>query len=98
MSKKFNNTTPKSSLILYGRHAVTAAVNNPERKIIKLLCTKENADEAKTLCTQRNLPTNVLNIVERKEIDRLLPQDAVHQGFALCCSELPEYDLQDICI
>lgn len=99
MSKKFNNNTaPKSSLILYGRHAVTAAINNSERKIIKLLCTKENAEEAKTLCAQRNLPTNILNIVERKEIDRLLPQDAVHQGFALYCSELPEYDLEDICI
>ena len=42
MPKKFAVPT-KTSLILYGRHAVIAALNNSERKIIKLLCTAENA-------------------------------------------------------
>ena len=98
MSKKFSATTPKTSLILYGRHAVTAALNNPERKIIKLLCTTENAPEAKKICANRGLPETTVNIVDRREIDRILPRDAVHQGFALYCSELPEYSLEDICI
>ncbi len=97
MPKKFAVPT-KTSLILYGRHAVTAALNNSERKIIKLLCTAENAPEAKKICTGRGLPETTVNIVDRKEIDRILPREAVHQGFALYCAELPGYSLEDVCI
>ena len=99
MSKKFSvPAAAKTPLILYGRHAVTAALANPERKIAKLLCTAENAPEAKKICAARGLPEAAVNIVDRREIDRILPRDAVHQGFALYCSELPEYSLEDICI
>lgn len=99
MSKKSSvPAAAKTPLILYGRHAVTAALANPERKIAKLLCTAENAPEAKKICAARGLPEAAVNIVDRREIDRILPRDAVHQGFALYCSELPEYSLEDICI
>ena len=84
MSKKFSvPTAAKTPLILYGRHAVTAALANPERKIAKLLCTAENAPEAKKICAARGLPEAAVNIVDRREIDRILPRDAVHQGFVL---------------
>lgn len=90
---KFNKpaTSGKPALILYGRHAVLAALKNPRRKISKLLCTKENAEEIR-----RTAPNAPLQIVERKEIDRLLPPEAVHQGFALSCSELPPVAVEDV--
>lgn len=91
MSK--NKTPPfttKQSLILYGRHAVLAALQNPKRQIFKILCTKENADEIRRVC---NISPQ---IVDRKEIDKLFPQDAVHQGFALFCSRLPDFSLEEI--
>ena len=96
MSKNYkrNYSAPSSSrgqLILYGRHAVLSALQNPQRKIFKLLCTKENADEIK-----RVAPNQPFNIVERKDIDRLFSNDAVHQGFALYCSELPSYSIEEI--
>ena len=88
---KSNNKPEKNSLILYGRHAVLSALKNSRRKITKVLSTKENADEIRRVAP--NIP---LQIVERKEIDKLLPPEAVHQGFALCCSELPPVALEDI--
>ena len=96
MSKNFKRTflSPSPSrgqLILYGRHAVLSALQNPQRKIFKLICTKENADEIRRIA-----PNQPLNIVERKEIDRLFPNDTVHQGFALYCSELPSYSVEEI--
>ena len=92
MSKLSKNTPSpsKQALILYGRHAVLAALKNPSRHIEKILCTKENATEI--LQTTSFTP----QIVERKEIDKLLPADAVHQGFALFCSRLPNVSLEEI--
>lgn len=80
----------KTSLLLYGRHAVLAALKNPRRHISKLLCTKENAEEF------RRISPVAPQIVERREIDKLLPAEAVHQGVALFCSELPPVALEDI--
>lgn len=94
MAKKFNhnfNLSAKAPLIIYGRHAVISALQNPLRKISKILCTKENADELRRLNPKLNI-----SIVERKEIDKLLPPDAVHQGFALFCSELETYGLDEV--
>lgn len=88
---KTNSKPDKNQLILYGRHAVLSALKNPRRKISKLLCTKENAEEIR-----RTAPDITLQIVERKEIDKLLPTEAVHQGFALFCSELPPVAIEDI--
>ena len=84
------NNNQKSSLILYGRHAVLEALQNQKRKCSKILCTKENADEI------RRVSKVTPQIVERKEIDKLLPPEAVHQGFALFCNELPPIALEDI--
>ena len=90
---KFSKNVPslsKQQLILYGRHAVLAALKNPARHIEKILCTKENAAE---IC---QITSFVPQIVDRKEIDKLLPSDAVHQGFALFCSRLPNVSLEEI--
>lgn len=92
MSKNFKpaSETNRQQLIIYGRHAVLAALANPARQISKILCTKENADEIRRIS---KIPPQ---IVDRKEIDKLLPADAVHQGFALFCSRLPNYSLEEV--
>lgn len=99
MSKKNNKTpSPASGLILYGRHAVLAALANPARKKGKILCTGENADELRKHCLEHNVSPNLLNIVDRKEIDRILPREAVHQGVAFYTAPLEGATLEDICI
>lgn len=92
MTKFSKNGTPttKSPLIIYGRHAVLAALANPKRHIEKILCTKENVSE---IAKASMIPPQ---IVDRKEIDKLLSPDAVHQGFALFCSRLPSPSLEEI--
>lgn len=77
-------------MIIYGRHAVLAALANPRRRIEKLWCTKENfAEIAKNSKVQPK-------VVERKDIDKLLGNDAVHQGFALFCSRLEDAAIDDL--
>lgn len=78
------------SLILYGKHAVLSALANPKRQVSKLLCTKENIDE---FVKQKRLTPQV---VDRKEIDKLVGRDAVHQGVVLFCSRLSDVDLEDV--
>lgn len=88
-TKPFSDNN-KQQLVLYGRHAVLAALKNPKRQKFKLLCTKENADEL------RQTSPIVPQVVERKEIDKLFSADVVHQGFALFCNRLPDFSLEEI--
>lgn len=94
--KKFNrNFQTKSeakNLILYGKHAVFSALQNPERKIIKLMCTAENAKEI-----SQKFPNVPLVTVDKKDIDKLLPNDCVHQGLALFCSPLQGMSIEELC-
>ena len=84
------------SLCLYGRHPVFSALQNPQRQINSLLVTSDNFDELKKACQEAHRDISLIKIVDRKEIDKILGDDAVHQGFALFCSRLPSYNLEDI--
>ena len=95
MSKKFNSSASspvKTPLIIYGRHAVLSALQNPKRRISRLLCTADNAVEVRNL-----LRPDLIKVTDRKEIDKLLPRDAVHQGFALYCSPLEPLNIDELC-
>lgn len=88
--KKFNKeNSNKEQLIIYGRHAVLSALKNPKRRIQKLLITADNRSEIEKL----NIP---YTITDKKELARLLGEDAVHQGFALYCNRLETYDIADL--
>lgn len=85
------NTNNKEQLIIYGRHAVLSALKNPKRKIQKLLISAENKQEIE------NLNLNIsFSVVDKKDFTKFLPQDAVHQGLALYCQRLENYDIMDL--
>ena len=90
MNKKFLTEPVRQSLIMYGRHAVMAALANPKRHIEKIWCTKENVAEITK--ASKISP----KVVERKDIDKLLGNDVVHQGFALFCSRLEDITLDEL--
>ncbi|MBZ9987867.1 RNA methyltransferase [Mesorhizobium sp. BH1-1-5] len=63
---------------LYGLHTVRAALDNPRRKIRKMLVTR-NAAERLSITDLAALPFKT-ELVEPKDIDRITGSDAVHQG------------------
>lgn len=80
----------KSTFWLYGHHAVTAALHNPNREKIEIRLTNESEIDKKVL---KNLP---VKIVSRQELDSLLPPGAIHQGVALSVKPLEPVYLEDI--
>jgi 23S rRNA (guanosine2251-2'-O)-methyltransferase len=71
---------------LYGLHTVRAAIDNPRRKIVRMLATR-NALERLEIADASSLPFPV-EIVEPKDIDRVTGSDAVHQGALIEASPL----------
>lgn len=70
---------PADGLVrLYGLHTVRAALDNPRRKIRKMLVTR-NAAERLAIADLGALPFKA-ELVEPRDIDKVTGSDAVHQG------------------
>jgi len=82
---------PENLSVLYGWHTVKAALENPDRKVHRLLAT-ENA--ARRLAEEGIVATP--DIVRPGAIAERLEPDAVHQGLYLEASPLPSPDVSDI--
>jgi 23S rRNA (guanosine2251-2'-O)-methyltransferase len=70
--------SPEGLVRLYGLHTVRAALDNPKRRLKRMLVTR-NALERLEIGDPGSLGFPA-EIVEPREIDRLLGSDAVHQG------------------
>ncbi|MEJ0013202.1 MAG: 23S rRNA (guanosine(2251)-2'-O)-methyltransferase RlmB [Bauldia sp.] len=81
------------SLWIYGIHAVAAALNNPRRKINRILATPNAV--ARVAEAGAALPFAPEDAHPR-DLDRLLGTDAVHQGIALEVAALPALGLDAI--
>lgn len=75
---------------IYGQHAVRAALANPNRVRRRLLVVP---DQAAAFRGDDPAP----EIRDRREIEALLPPDAVHQGAALLAEPLASADLATVC-
>lgn len=96
-NNKHKNTRPS----LYGFHAVREAWLNEERQVHALYLTEQSKQgfeavfkEGKKLGLRRQPPV----MIEKKKLEKMLPQGAVHQGVALSASEPAECDVQDLVI
>lgn len=86
---------PADGLVrLYGLHTVRAAIDNPRRRIVRLLATR-NALERMDIADPSRLPFPV-EIVEPKDIDRITGSDAVHQGALIEAAPLPPKALAEL--
>ncbi len=84
---------------IYGRHAVLAALHNPQRHVLRICATRETAARLQDDLRDSGVAaatTADLEIVAREEITRRLPSGAVHQGVLAAVAPLPEVFLGDL--
>lgn len=88
-----------SANFIFGTHPVTAALSNPKRVMKRLLVTEtgfENISEAYEEAVSMGINVPEPTYVEREDIERLVPRDAVHQDVLLDAQPVEETFLTDI--
>jgi 23S rRNA (guanosine2251-2'-O)-methyltransferase len=80
-------------LVLYGLHAVEAALANPRRTIGRVLATENAARRLEEPLRARGLTAE---LALPRQLDRMLGGDAVHQGVVLETEMLPTFELADV--
>jgi len=85
------SSVPSGRIRLWGRHAVTAALANPERTLRKLWGTHEAV-------AALGLSPSMLTVsyAEVADLGRMVPQDAPHQGLVLEVDPLPDRWLDEL--
>ena len=74
----------------WGKHAVAAALDNPNRKVLRAWATRDAA-------TSMNFPKDVaVTLADVADLGRLVPHDAPHQGVVIELEPLEEVWLDDI--
>jgi 23S rRNA (guanosine2251-2'-O)-methyltransferase len=79
---------------IYGNHAVLAAIDNPQRKIRRLLQAGGDPEKATRGGIDRDLPR--WEKVDRAILDRVAGRESVHQGIAAQVDPLAELEVDDI--
>ncbi|MGE4129036.1 MAG: 23S rRNA (guanosine(2251)-2'-O)-methyltransferase RlmB [Hyphomicrobiaceae bacterium] len=80
-------------VLLYGLHAVAAALANPSRRVIKVMAS-ENAE--RRLANEIASRGIAVERVQPKALDRILGPDAVHQGILAEVAPLEPAALNDL--
>jgi 23S rRNA (guanosine2251-2'-O)-methyltransferase len=74
----------------WGKHAVAAALDNPDRKVLRAWATREAAGFMR-------FPKDVqVTLAEAPDLGRLVPHDAPHQGVVIEVEPLEESWLDDV--
>ena len=87
----------KTTFLIAGKHAVTEALKNPARKVLKVFLT----EDSKKILNKDNQNLNLLNNVKllfktRKELDRLCSKDEIsHQGLIAEIEHSEQVNIKD---
>ncbi|MEO0956816.1 MAG: RNA methyltransferase, partial [Pseudomonadota bacterium] len=82
--KSAGPTDPSAPIWLWGTHAVEAALASPQRKILELKATPNAI---------RRMRLERADEIDQKQLSRMLPDSAVHQGVAVKVKPLAPIDL-----
>jgi len=84
---------PRETLLLYGRHAVAAALANPRRRLKRLVAT---ADALTALKAQTALPEGLeVERMDARSLAAAAPPDAPTQGLLLETAPLPPLSIDE---
>ena len=75
---------------LWGKHAVAAALDNPERKVLRAWATRE---AAAAMNFRGGVPVTLADVAD---LGRMVPHDAPHQGVVIEVEPLEEVWLGDL--
>jgi 23S rRNA (guanosine2251-2'-O)-methyltransferase len=81
---------PENRPRFWGRHAVSAALANPEREVARIWATRE---AAASLDIDRAIPVTYADVAD---LGRLVPRDAPHQGLVAEVERLPDLVLAEL--
>jgi 23S rRNA (guanosine2251-2'-O)-methyltransferase len=81
-------------LVLFGVHAVQAALRNEKRKVKVIWATENGLERVQEAFDATRHPE--VQMVEKRDIERKLPEGAVHQGIAIAVENLDEVFLTDV--
>jgi 23S rRNA (guanosine2251-2'-O)-methyltransferase len=81
---------PENRPRFWGRHAVAAALDNPDRRVVRMWLTREAAE---FLVPPKEIPVIYADVAD---LARLVPGDAPHQGAVAEVERLEEIALADL--
>jgi 23S rRNA (guanosine2251-2'-O)-methyltransferase len=93
---------PPNGFFIWGRHAVLAALANPERRVATLYATADTAGDLQQAITKlpsrRNIDLPPMTITERHRLDGISAdgEKALHQGMVAAVWPLDPPQLEDI--
>lgn len=90
-SKQYRQNIDK--IWLFGFHAVEAALKNENRKLYRLLATKNSLNKLGNITTLKSLP---VTIAKPNEYSKYLGENSVHQGLALETKPLEWGSIKDL--
>ena len=87
----------KKSFLIAGKHAVTEALKNPKRNVMKVFLTEDSKKNLNSDNQDLNLLKNIKIFYKTKnELDRLCSKEQIsHQGLIAEVEHLDEIDLKD---
>lgn len=91
-----SRTTPTEALCLFGKHAVAAAMKNPERPLRAVFATDAAFSWLEEQQVDRALLKKVI-VTSQRDISERAPTGAVHQGIVALVDALPRARLKDAC-
>lgn len=83
--------TGNQSVWIFGRHAVLAALANPDRRIERLFATREMAE-----AHAAEIGKTDKTITSREDLNQRLPNGSVHQGIAALVAPLEDAGIEDV--